>query len=175
MSAYLVEQEHIAELCKWTFSPQRHAHCWNMVKRRPIMSDGETWHKIPEAAKILAEANIASVKARYPDSPDMLIEDYVDLVIDESKKRANLELDAADIYSMAVCLDYQSCEVDNWHETDAYGLIKAIQAEAGRVMASRSKIKWTYSHDDFAAWKQEKRDEINAGYAKHLASKEAAQ
>lgn len=175
MSAYLVEEEHIAELCKWTFAPQRHAHCWNMVKRRPILSDGETWHKITEAARILAEANVASVKARYPDSPDMLIEDYVDLVVAESKSRANLELDAADIYNMAICLDYQSCEANGWHETDAYWLIKSIQAEAASVMASNAKMKWGYSHDGFAAWKQKKRDEINSKYESYRASQEAAQ
>ena len=40
MSAYLVQPEHIAEMCKWAFnrssSYRDKLHCWNMVMRHEI-------------------------------------------------------------------------------------------------------------------------------------------
>jgi hypothetical protein len=54
-------------------------------------------------------------------------------------------LSAADIWNMCQCLSYQSCEVDNWIETDAYWIIHNIQSVAAREMASNAKIKWSYA------------------------------
>ncbi len=45
---------------------------------------------------------------------------------------------------MCNCLEYQSCEVDNWIETNAYWTIQNIQAVAAKEMASSAKQTWEY-------------------------------
>lgn len=175
MSAYLVEPEHIAELCKFAWRNTHDAHCVNMVHRRVILSGSET-EKRQTAARILAEANIASIEARYPDSPDMLIDGFVDLVLAELKSQPNLMLGANDIWNMAQCLDYQSCEVEGWADQDAYWIIDGIKNEAGRIMAScNNKISWSYDHDSWRAYIKREREKANARYAEWQASREAAQ
>ena len=59
------------------------------------------------AAEILARANIESIEARYPNCPDMLQDDFMDLVVGLSRKAGRQDLSAADIYNMCLCLDYQ--------------------------------------------------------------------
>ena len=175
MSAYLVEPEHIAELVKWAFLGTNDAHCFHMIERRPVLFEERSLPKAIEAAQILAQANIDSIKARYPNDPDMLADNFVEDVLYHTKRMPNRQLSAADIWNMCGCLDYQSCEVSGWALKDAYWIIKGIEAEAGRVMAKQAPISWSYSIDGWCEHMRKKQDAHNAAYAEYVASKEAAQ
>ena len=178
MSAYLVSPEHIAEMCKWAFnrssSYRDRPHCWNMVERREIKCGFDKSLEAHTAAEILARANIESIEARYPDSPDMLQDDFMDLVVGLSKKMGRHHLSAADIYNMCLCLNYQSCEVENWVTKDAYWLIKAIMAEASRVMASEAQISWDFDAEHWKTLQRERRDKHNAAWQEHLNQRQEA-
>ena len=156
MSAYLVTPEHIGNLVGWSMQPQRHLHCWNMVQRKPVNLDGGNgttpYHRGAELARILAEANLASIAELYAVAVEAADKHEArDFVADciKAARRPNLLLSAKDIYNMATCLDYQSCEVHDWVVTDAYWCIRAIMAEAARVMASGAKINWSYDQDEW--------------------------
>ena len=95
----------------------------------------------------------------------MLIDGFVDLVLAELKSQPNLMLGAIDIWNMAQCLDYQSCEVKGWADQDAYWIIDGIKNEAGRIMAScNNKISWSYDHDSWRAYIKREREKANARY-----------
>jgi hypothetical protein len=53
-------------------------------------------------------------------------------------------LTPADIYNMCCCLNYQSCEVNDWIESDAYWVIEGIKDAASRKMAGNAKVQWSY-------------------------------
>tara|TARA_B100001057_G_C22616755_1_gene858797 strand:- start:127 stop:672 length:546 start_codon:yes stop_codon:yes gene_type:complete len=179
MSAYLVQPEHIAEICKWAFSGRVHIdnpHCWNMVEHREIKCGFDKSLEAHTAAEILARGNIESIEARYPDSPDMLQDDLIDVAVGLSRKVGRHQLSAADIYNMCLCLDYQSCEVENWVTKDAYWLIRAIMAKASRVMASalRAQISWEFDNEQWKTLQRERRDKHNAAWQEHLKQRQEA-
>ena len=178
MSAYLVQPEHIAEMCKWAFnrssSYRDKPHCWNMVMGHEIKCGFGNTLEAHTAAEILARGNIESIEARYPNCPDMLQDDFMDLVVGLSRKVGRHHLSAADIYNMCLCLNYQSCEVKDWVSKDAYWLIKAIMAEASRVMASGAQISWEFDSEQWEALQREKRDKQNAAFREHLKQRQEA-
>jgi len=175
MSAFLVSPEHIAEMCKWAFNGS-YIHCWNMVERREIKCGFDKPLESHTAAEILARANIESIEARYPNNPDMLRDDFMDLVVGLSRKVGRHQLIAADIYNMCLCLDYQSCEVENWVSKDAYWLIRAIMAKASREMASalRAQISWEFDDEQWEALKRKRRDKLNVAFQEHIRQRQRA-
>lgn len=178
MSAYLVSPEHIAEICKWAYSGAYadRPHAWNMVERREIKCGFDCALGAHTAAEILARANIESIEARYPNCPDMLQENFMDLVVGLSRKAGRQQLSAADIYNMCLCLDYQSCEVENWVSKDAYWLIRAIMHKASRVMASalRAQISWEFDEEHWETLQRKRRDKHNAAFQEHLKQRQEA-
>ena len=104
----------------------------------------------------------------------MLQDDFMDLVVGLSRKAGRQHLGAADIYNMCLCLNYQSCEVENWVTKDAYWLIKAIMAEASRVMASEAQISWDFDAEHWKTLQRERRDKHNAAWQEHLNQRQEA-
>ena len=47
---------------------------------------------------------------------------------------------------MVRCLEYQSCEVDNWVHTDAYWLLNSIKDKAGSKMSKDANIQWDFEN-----------------------------
>ena len=149
MSAYLVDSEHIAQIIYWAKQPGKDTGGYNLYTKweLPRTAGG--------MAKCLANANIDSIKARYADAMGYSADDFAAYkleLFDKLVKPGGIAktmkpsmLSAADIWNMCQCLSYQSCEVDNWIETDAYWLIHNIQSQAAREMASNAKIKWSYA------------------------------
>ena len=174
MSAYLVEPEHIAEICKWAFGRGHRdmPHCVNMVKRSMIKSRYDLPLESFTAAEILAQANIASINARYNDIDASDAADYIASVVQLSRQLGKEQLAASDIYNMCQCLDYQSCEVNNWVETDAYWIIRAIMAEASRVMAAGAQVSWSFDKQSWRDLMRKKQDAHNAAFKKWEAERE---
>ena len=157
MSAYLVEPQHITEIVKWASNPQQGgiSHCYNLVTKESIPCD-------PKYMIIkLAQANIDSLIARYKDNPSEyqnFIQDCLD-ILQYSTDGASVslltgvgscDLKADDIYNMVQCLEYQSCEVDNWVETDAYWLLNAIKDRAGYKLSKNAEVSWSFNSREVA-------------------------
>ena len=141
MSAFLCEPNDFARLARyakrpgtWGFTP------YNLVTKSRIGGNDRDMTVVDIALK-LASANIVSVSVRYPNEPFGGFldsdEDMVAFMGDvASEARMSAKLDSpADIYTLAATVEYQSCEVDNWVETDAYWIINAIKNECARSMA----------------------------------------
>ena len=150
MSAFIVNPEHIAALVAYTQAPGYHNHCYNIFTKQEI------FNSVENLCKVLAQANVKSVQAKYNQGEinhdflqDMMI--FPDECIKALEKFKGLmgmygtvNMSDADIYNMAGCLEYQCCEVDNWIQTDAFWLIQKIKNAAGMKMADNAKIKWNY-------------------------------
>jgi hypothetical protein len=90
-------------------------------------------------ANILYEENVRSVSARYPN-------DSIDNLPGPIHKPATIQiagrdivndgyrLKPVDILSMCNCLEYQSCETDDWQQTLAYRLLNCIRDAAVRQL-----------------------------------------
>ena len=108
-------------------------------------------------ANILYQQNIASVRARYPsdkwsDLPGP-INKQLNIVVTgkDACSGAYLGLKPVDILKMCDCLEYQSCESDDWEQTLAFRLLNHIRRAAIRSLAGYEKAPWDYSIAELAA------------------------
>jgi len=154
VSAYLVSPQHITEIVKWAKCPQQGdlSHVYNQITRKEIDCDAES------LIEILSLANINSLVARYGEKAevDFEYEGYVDkcksilkystdgVAVSLLSGVGSCDLNADDIYNMVRCLEYQSCEVSNWIETDAYWLLVSIHNSAGSKMSKDANIQWSF-------------------------------
>jgi len=154
VSAYLVSPQHITEIVKWAKCPQQGdlSHVYNQITRKEIDCDAES------LIEILSLANIQSLVARYGEKAevDFEYEGYVDkcksilkystdgVAVSLLSGVGSCDLNADDIYNMVRCLEYQSCEVSNWIETDAYWLLVSIHNSAGSKMSKDANIQWSF-------------------------------
>ncbi len=119
MSAFICSPEHIFTLAN-ALSTQRFSK-----------------HDLKESAKILALANIESIKARYPRSsgneanfffPDIKAnEEYIKLC--QAYQPAPTKT-PVEIVKLAHCFEYQSCEYKGWETSQAKKLIESIISSA---------------------------------------------
>ena len=106
--------------------------------------------------KLLAQANIDSLVARY-DMPKEDYRGYVQDCLDVLPYATDgfgqslldgvghCELLSNDIYNMLCCWNYQSCEVENWFETDAYWLHVYLKDACAKKMARDAEITWSFN------------------------------
>ncbi len=153
MSAYLVSPQHIVEIVKWAKCPQQGdlSHVYNQITKKEIDCDAK------QMVIMLAQANIDSLVARYKDDQNeyqSIFQDCLDILkystdgvsVSLLSGIGSCDLNADDIYNMVRCLNYQSCEVSNWVETDAYWLLNSIQDKAGNKMSKDANIQWSFEN-----------------------------
>jgi hypothetical protein len=164
MSAYLVNPEHIAEIAKiqhWA----KFTEIINPITGRVIFS-GPTTATVGHVATILAEGNIESLKARYPDVP---IGDWIHNIDSEygykdtasfyADKTTKFYVNDPSLLNMIRCLRYQSCEVDNYESTDAYWVLHRLEDALIRKITqdlayeyeedNLDVVEWTYRTEDY--------------------------
>lgn len=129
MSAYIVDEDHINIIVSYMTSPVTGEGMWTELEAG---YNYLTPDNAAEIAKVLYKENVRSVNNRYNDNtPDDYEFNYIPGT--SSQYRPTQISGAID------CLEYQSCETDDYHETRAYKLLgqmrkhllKKIAAEAG--------------------------------------------
>ena len=109
MSAFLCNAYHINALANWAAMPrERFSYFWNGERHFP--TDAHT------IAQILHGQNLRSVNARYNEDNDVDIE----------RDRFAPDITPVQVIKAVNCLQYQSCETDDWPETEAYAICQAI-------------------------------------------------
>ena len=142
MSAFLVNSKHISEIVKYA-KKKEFRYAYNCFTKEQIDCDPKN------IVKLLAQANIDSLIARYGDNP----KDYADFVnkcLDSFLTAGKADLGSGDIYNMLLCWNYQSCEVDNWYETDAYWLHVYLKDWVAKKMATNANVSWSYNNSKVA-------------------------
>tara|TARA_R110000751_G_scaffold95084_2_gene185647 strand:+ start:191 stop:658 length:468 start_codon:yes stop_codon:yes gene_type:complete len=148
MSAYLVSPEHIAEIARFAYKPSQFGfNPYNLVAKQKIDLDGSV-----DLARLLLQANVDSLQARYYDHGPVAggflqYEEDITNYFDDIDFAGNKILSPESIYNMVNCLEYQSCEVDGWVETDAYWALHYIKEAAAKEMIKNSTsdvVAWDY-------------------------------
>jgi len=160
MSAFLCPPEHIGALAQF-------AHQHNLAAYRHDSSGevqrAETQEQTEELAELLARENLASLAVRYPDSGHAA--DWINFVTDDAdffhqckqESRRTLRTrqplytfegpqGACNVYGMASCYSYQSCEHPGWHTSAAHDLMARIKDKCVRMALPREMelALWTY-------------------------------
>ncbi|MGA7178142.1 MAG: hypothetical protein WBX11_00950 [Thiobacillaceae bacterium] len=135
MSAYIVNPEHVAALAAYAARPPLH--------RNAVIFE---WREggAELVAEKLMQANIDSCNYRYPNSHYYTPEGEAQLIQEavEYAKRFKFNaprLTPLDIIRMCECLDYQSCEPENWRDTLASRQIEFIKSSAIRELPGYDK------------------------------------
>ena len=155
MSAFLVKPQHITEIVKYAEN-KKFDHAYNCFTKEMIDCDPKNM------VKLLAQANIDSLVARYDDNADEYA-DYITECLSLLKYSTDgagvsllsdvgcCDLGADDIYNMLACWNYQACEVDNWFETDAYWLHVYLKDLCAKKLAEKANVQWEYDKEQVEA------------------------
>lgn len=138
MSAFLCSPEHVGALARYA-----------------VMNGLDTRPAVQIIGALLA-ANVASLRARYPNcSPDVVgewlgqdkdgnpctVADYMHEAIDEYGRE--FILSGADMANVARCFAYQACECSSWDGSEVEQAVKAIQTHGERA-GGPVRVTWTY-------------------------------
>lgn len=162
MSAYIVDPRTIDYLVAWA---QRHHHDHLRLRVRIPrtmaaaavpecigLQPGDSFNTVSISANdlgaILLAENVRSVRARYPnDAPDELPGPCDQRRVFAYRFRPiTANLNPAWVIKAADCLNYQSCETDDWQETLGYAIMQAIREDAIRTLTDDAP--WGISAED---------------------------
>lgn len=129
MSAFVCTKYHINALVNWA---REHDVTYYHDGDRHSIAD----HALGTGC-ILAMQNVASVERRYDE---FLGCDYV-------YERFVTDIDPLQVLKAVNCLEYQSCETDDWSETKAYAICEAIKGAAIRALPGYSEADWQLRDD----------------------------
>lgn len=114
MSAFVVNTKHIDALLNWAARQDNLYYFWQKTARY-------FGREVEDIGNILLKANYASVNYNY--SENIKAPDYV-------FHYHKAQFKPVDIIKACNCLDYQSCEVPNWRDTEACRIIETIKDHA---------------------------------------------
>lgn len=100
-----------------------------------------------DVATILRDENIRSVRARYPDAnlaDECGVESY-------RYRPVTDRIDPIVVLKSIACLDYQSCETDDWPTTRAYRLLETIKDRAIWRLPGMDAAPWGWTRPDLPA------------------------
>tara|TARA_R110000744_G_scaffold243758_1_gene360702 strand:+ start:923 stop:1447 length:525 start_codon:yes stop_codon:yes gene_type:complete len=154
MSAFLVNEKHIAELVKGYFKHELYnSITWiNPSTGEEIDIAKRKFESEPLAvAFFLAWANVESLKARYGEKSvmtDFSVSDYCASVVQATRNNNNADLSLAELIKMCDCLNYQSCEVEGYNNSDQYHILKRIKDSFVYKLVDQSLnengVRWEY-------------------------------
>lgn len=132
MSAYVMACEDIAPIVEFA------------VQHNLTYRDGHHWRKADKATadalgQLLLNENVRSVNYRYRENEPAPVYAHVAPNRLARRVRTGRDVDAflAAVADAAGCLDYQSCETDDWTKSDAFAFLASVNAKLARMMAQR--------------------------------------
>ena len=136
MSCYLTDAETIGMIARW--AADNCTSAFNPSTKEFTKMEGNP----SSIATTLGWQNVFSCEARYPDhgpaggflNDEISDSAYVRSCRNASRRKGD-NISPAAVWRMVASLEYQSCETEDWFETDAYWICHAIKEAAGRKMA----------------------------------------
>lgn len=130
MSAFIVSETSIANVMSYLFHNQSYG--------------ARSLDTFIEEGRRLAEANVISVKNRYPSRPDEEFENWPAAVASAVKEACDNppKIDAYQALKSLDCLDYQCCEVGNWEGSLNERLIINLKSMAIQSIPEYEEAVW---------------------------------
>jgi len=128
MSAFIVNKKHIDALVTWAGAQHYQIHYY---------PNGGDWLPIAgredEVGQVLVNENYRSVNYRYDESdkPDRYL-----------WSQYSQPLSAVQVIKACNCFDYQACETDDYPDSEATAIIKAIREQAIRQLPGYEEAQW---------------------------------
>lgn len=147
MSAYIVDLDHILYLIGAAMHPKLNQHgssfsyFWDGQRRAMPLGD---FDRAAEVANILWQECARSVGHRYPTGsskdlpgPNGGIREII------ARDIRNLDtLNPAQVFKAIDCYSYQSCEHDQWKNSEAFAFCEALREEACRAVDGYDTAEW---------------------------------
>lgn len=116
MSSFILNEYDISTIVSYFIAPSTGDNLWVKINGSHTYMEAD---KAATVARILAEANTRGVNARYGD-------DDVSSYVFERITNAN-RLDISEIVKTINSLEYNSCDADDYHDSEAYGIICSMR------------------------------------------------
>lgn len=103
------------------------------------------WNSQVEAANMLWRENIKSVSARYPNESSATLPGPrgVEFVVeDKDLKIGWMEFNPVQVLKSAQCYSYQSCEHDEWEQSEAFAFIRSLKDAAIHSLPGYEQAEW---------------------------------
>ena len=160
MSAFVCGSDHFKALA--IFAASRHGHLGRRVDPRYVEGLVISPEHAPCGAEnlpprelaaiyanVLYAENVRSVGARYPEDTFESMPGPIDKpeqihITARDETLAIYRLKPVEILKMCDCLEYQSCETDDWETTVACRLWNAIRRAAIRALSGYEDAPWNY-------------------------------
>lgn len=126
MSAFLVSEKHIQALVTYA---ARHL---GTIRLGQATLDLTTPEGKRELGQRLWDENLRSVNFRYREQTEPVV----------YKHKMVPSISAVQILKAIHCLSYQSCESNDWEETQAYSVLKQIESSAVRNVPGYDEAAW---------------------------------
>ena len=126
MSAFIVNPNHISALVRWACRDRVNVFYGSPPRRLDIAGSEQ------EICDILLAENIASYNFRYKESVQekMVYDAFA------------TSLRPIDVIKACHCLEYQSCEHDDWESSTAKAIVTAIAGAASRALPGYDDAPW---------------------------------
>jgi len=153
MSAWIVNREHIDVMLRAGFAYGVKGWGGNLCWEGGGEGDRELTHEsADEVGRILWRENLRSIEARYPDTVEN--GDYpgpIDFEADQTEtytyRDPGFIPSAGETFQAVGCFEYQSCETDDWRESEAYRFCQAlVDVTAAALYAGP----WGWDRDEIA-------------------------
>lgn len=157
MSAWIVSKEHINVMIAAGLQYGRSGWHGNLSWRSGDEGDNEyrelTRESADEVGRMLWRENVRSIEYLYPDTAEN--GDYPGPISFEREQADEYvytpprigDLSPGETFNLVACFDYQSCETDDWTETEAYRFCKALE---DAVAASMYEGPWGWDAEEIA-------------------------
>ena len=146
MSAFIVDKVHIDMLLAIAqHGPPDANHIsgspwWNVIAGRNVNALGD----------MLVAENVKSVTARYPDNDDRKLPgptvQYWQLPF--SYKRPAYIPTVLEAFSVIDCYEYQSCEHDEWPQSEAQAFCHDLRKELTHALPGQDNITWGWDESE---------------------------
>lgn len=128
MSAYILNDDEINTIVSYFIDPN------HGLDSAPYLKIGNSYEYLnaensAKVASILMAENIRSVNSRYNEST---ANSYEFEYLPQARK-----LPVGNIIGALDCLEYQSCETDDWHTTNAWEIICGLRKHLLKVIAEQ--------------------------------------
>jgi hypothetical protein len=141
MSCYQVHPEHIAAIVG-SFLWTRQSVDWYLSTCKIEQGDTETEGEA--LARVLTDANAASVNARYPTKDHAPVEYPTSAQI---RAWQSMPLGLAEWFSAVACFEYQACEVDDYEASTAARLLRKMSDDQIRRIPGYAEGPWSIGTD----------------------------
>lgn len=136
MSAYVVSNAHLNAIVNFAYIKfRREPVLYPPSGFRPSVDCSQP----TELGQILLDENVRSVNYRYNETRET----------EPFKHNLSLTLVSLEqFFSCIACLEYQSCETNNWPETEAFHILQGLKDKAIRLLPGYDKTKWSLDDGD---------------------------